>query len=171
MNFEEIDILREIRWVYNEAEEIYTNKFVLDCSAEKITGVFDGTAIRRVVENLVTNAVKYGLRESIITIRLVEKQEDVIIEVHNNGEPIDHKSQTEIFKFLNRGRDGKNSSLSSWGMGLTLVKSVAEAHGGKAEVVSNETDGTTFSIHLKKHANEPGKIHTEINYSQNYSAQ
>ena len=167
MNFEEIDILKEIRWVYNEAEEIYTNDFVFDSSVDEIKGVFDGTAIRRVIENLVTNAVKYGSRDTPITIRIEEDQDDVLIEVQNFGNPIAKQDQNDIFKFLNRGHENQNSTLDSWGMGLTLVKTVAQAHGGKVEVVSNEIEGTTFSIHLKKQANKPGKIRTELNYSKN----
>ena len=167
MNFEEIDILKEIRWVYNEAEEIYTNDFVFDSSVDEIKGVFDGTAIRRVIENLVTNAVKYGSRDTPITIRIEEDQDDVLIEVQNFGNPIAKQDQNDIFKFLNRGHENQNSTLDSWGMGLTLVKTVAQAHGGKVEVVSNEKEGTTFSIHLKKQANKSGKIRTELNYSKN----
>ncbi|TQI70320.1 hypothetical protein JM79_1230 [Gramella sp. Hel_I_59] len=167
MNFEEIDILKEIRWVYNEAEEIYTNDFVFDSSVDEIKGVFDGTAIRRVIENLVTNAVKYGSRDTPITIRIEEDQDDVLIEVQNFGNPIAKQDQNDIFKFLNRGHENQNSTLDSWGMGLTLVKTVAQAHGGKVDVVSNEKEGTTFSIHLKKQANKPGKIRTELNYSKN----
>ncbi|MDX1542770.1 MAG: hypothetical protein R3214_02405 [Christiangramia sp.] len=52
-------------------------------------------------------------------------------------------------------------------MGLTLVKSVAEAHGGKVGLQSDEEHGTTFSISLIKNANSPGKIRTELNYSEN----
>jgi len=167
MNFEEIDILKEIRWVYNEAEQIYTNDFVFDSSVDEIKGVFDGTAIRRVIENLVTNAVKYGSRDTPITIRIEEDQDDVLIEVQNFGNPIAKQDQNDIFKFLNRGHENQNSTLDSWGMGLTLVKTVAQAHGGKVEVVSNEKEGTTFSIHLKKQANKSGKIRTELNYSKN----
>lgn len=167
LNFEEIDILKEIKWVSNEASEIYTNEIVLESKEDKIRGVFDGTAIRRVVENLVTNAVKYGSRKHAIVISLENSENEVVIKVHNKGNPITEENQADIFKFLNRGREPQNAGLESWGMGLTLVKSVAQAHGGSVDLESNEDHGTTFSILLKKHVNKPGKIRTELNYSEN----
>jgi len=167
LNFSEIDIVREIKWVANEASEIYTKNIVFQTNAEKIVGVFDGTAIRRVVENLVTNAVKYGAPDTEINISLEDNDDTVIIQVHNHGEAIDQKNQSDIFNFLNRGNASQDSKLESWGMGLTLVKSVAIAHGGQVDLVSTDTEGTTFSIDLKKNFNEPGKVRTELNFSEN----
>lgn len=167
LNFAEINIVEEISWVANEASEIYTNEIIFRSNKDKIEGIFDGTAIRRVVENLVTNAVKYGNRNSPVSIVLEDRDGEVLIQVHNNGEAITEANQTDIFKFLNRGKEPQNSGLESWGMGLTLVKSVAKAHGGKVDLDSNNEKGTTFSIYLKKHVNKPGKVRTELNYSEN----
>ena len=166
LNFEEINIVKEIKWVANEASEIYTNPINFECESNKINGVFDGTSIRRVVENLVTNAIKYGSRNTSVTIGVENKEDEIVISVHNFGDPIDKQNQSDIFKFLNRGSEPKSSGLESWGMGLTLVKSVAKAHGGKVDLTSNKKDGTTFSIFLKKYANKPGKVRTELNYSE-----
>lgn len=167
LNFEEINIVEEINWVANEASEIYTNEIIFETNNKNITGIFDGTAIRRVVENLVTNAVKYGDRNSPVRIILEDSDDEVIIQVHNHGEAISETNQIDIFKFLNRGKEPQNSGLESWGMGLTLVKSVAKAHGGKVDLESSNENGTTFSIYLKKHINKVGKVRTELNYSEN----
>lgn len=167
LNFAEINIVKEISWVANEASEIYTNEIIFKSNKNKIEGIFDGTAIRRVVENLVTNAVKYGNRNSPVSIILEDSEDEVLIQVHNDGEAISEANQTDIFKFLDRGKEPQNSGLESWGMGLTLVKSVAKAHGGKVDLDSNNANGTTFSIYLMKHINKPGKVRTELNYSEN----
>ena len=167
LNFTELDIVKEIRWVYKEAFEIFNSEITFDCKEKEIIGIFDGTAIRRVVENLVTNAVKYSARNSKINLSLESKEDEVIIKVHNFGKPIDKKNQAEIFKFLNRGKNVEFHGLQGWGMGLTLVKSVAVAHGGKVELISTKEHGTTFSISLKKNFNKPGKVRTELNYSEN----
>lgn len=168
LNFEETDILKEIKWVHNEASEIYSNRIDLKCKEEEITGIFDGTAIRRVVENLVTNAVKYGSREAPISIIVEDhhEKEMVAIKVHNYGNPIAEEERENIFKFLNKDRSRNPTKLESWGMGLTLVKSVASAHGGDVCLVSNEIDGTTFSLSLYKNANHPGKVKTEVNFKK-----
>ncbi len=163
LNFSEIDIVKEIRWVFKEASEIYNNQIVFECNEKEVPGIFDGTAIRRVVENLVANAVKYGSRKSEIKMILENLEEEVIIKVHNRGKPIDKSSQSEIFDFLNRGERSQSTDMDGWGMGLTLVKSVALAHGGMISLESNKADGTTFSISLKKNFNQPGKVRTELN--------
>ncbi len=167
LNFEEMDIAKEVKWVYNEASEIYNSTINYTCKSDKIIGVFDGTAIRRVTENLVTNAIKYGEREKPVSIIVEDLGENIVIKVHNFGNPIPKREQETIFKFLNRLQGSGSGDLQGWGMGLTLVKSVARAHGGKVELESDEEKGTTFSLFLDKHANKPGKIKTELNYISN----
>ncbi|HKL37069.1 MAG TPA: sensor histidine kinase [Salegentibacter sp.] len=164
LNFEEINLAKEVKWVANEASEIYTNEINFESNAEEISGIFDGTAIRRVVENLVTNAVKYGSRNSAVSIRLEDSPEEAYIKVHNFGKAISEENKTDIFKFLNRGKKSTDSTLESWGMGLTLVETVAKAHGGKVHLESTDEGGTTFAISLKKSANSPGKVRTKLNY-------
>jgi len=167
LNFADTDIVKEIKWVANEASEIYTKEISFHTEANSMRGIFDGTAIRRVVENLVTNAMKYGTPDTPVKIQLEEVESSVIIKVHNHGKAIDIENQSDIFNFLNRGKGSHDSGLESWGMGLTLVKSVANAHGGKVDLQSTDEEGTTFTITLQKEFNEPGKVRTELNYSEN----
>ena len=167
LNFESIDIVEEIKWVCDEANQIYLNDVILNSNTDESQGVFDGTAIRRVVENLVTNAIKYGARDEPIKVILEDSHEEIVIKVHNQGESIDEAYQNEIFEFLKRGKENNNTNLESWGMGLTIVKSVAHAHGGKVDLKSNDDHGTTFSLSLKKNHNKPGKVRTKLNYSEN----
>ncbi|MCM4155612.1 HAMP domain-containing sensor histidine kinase [Gramella sp. AN32] len=164
LNFKEIDILEEIKWVYNEAKEMYSNKVIFETNTEKIIGVFDGTAIRRVVENLVTNAVKYGESRKTVKITVHDELEEVSICVHNFGKPISEAKQNEMFQFLNHSPNENHGELKSWGMGLTLVKTVARAHNGKVEIKSEENYGTEFKISLNKNSNFPGKIKAKLNY-------
>ncbi len=165
LDFEELDIMQDILWVKNEANEIYSNEIKLETESKEINGIFDGTAVRRILENLVTNGVKYGSRNEPITIKIEDSQEELAIHVHNYGNPIPKEKQGDIFKFLNSGNKGKSGKLKSWGMGLTLVKIVSEAHGGSVRLESSEKDGTTFTITLQKFLNNPGKVRSELNFS------
>lgn len=164
LNFTECDLAECIRSVYGEASEIYSNPFILNCEEEKIIGVFDSAMVRRVLENIISNAVKYGKRGTPITITVKDSAEEVVLDVHNEGDPIPQENQEEIFKFLNTTRGHGPRSLKSWGMGLTLVNVVAEAHGGKLSLESTKEKGTTFSLLLKKHSTEPGKRKTALNF-------
>jgi signal transduction histidine kinase len=166
LNFKELDLMRDIAWVIDEAKEIYDNEINLQTTNEEINGIFDGTAVRRVLENLVTNGIKYGSMDEAITVKIEDGKEVVAIHVHNYGNPIPEEKQGDIFKFLNSSRDGESRELKSWGMGLTLVKMVAEAHGGKVSLESNRQDGTTFTFTLNKYLNAPGKTTSELNFVQ-----
>lgn len=166
LHFSHRDIYEHLLTVYEEALEIYSNEIIFKCCDKKIEGVFDPSAVKRALENLVTNAVKYGDHSKPITITVENAPEILTIKVHNHGNPIDPANMESIFNFLDRGEEDSDGELQSWGMGLTLVKIVAEAHGGKAELQSNATNGTTFTIFLNKHANKPGKLRSKLNYSQ-----
>ncbi len=167
LNFIETDVVKEVRWVYKEAREIYTHSFNFHCSEENIIGIFDPTAIRRVVENLVTNAVKHGSRDTPINISIETEAEYAVIKVKNWGKPIAKEDQLEIFNFLKKGINRQEFNGDGWGMGLTLIKSVAEAHGGEVVLESNLDHGTAFYVRLKRYAQKPGKVRTELKYSEN----
>ncbi|MDT0641401.1 HAMP domain-containing sensor histidine kinase [Zunongwangia sp. F363] len=166
MNFENVDLMRDVKWVYSEASEIYTNDIHIETDIQELNGIFDGTAIRRILENLVSNAVKHGAKNSAITIKVKEFPEKVSLSVHNFGNPIPQDKQEGIFDFLNSSKKESAGKLKSWGMGLTLIKAVAEAHGGSVELESNEGKGTTFSIMLHKYKNKPGKVRSKLNFSE-----
>jgi len=160
-NFEEKSILNDIQWAYDDAKEIYTSQFELEAPDQPMIGVFDGTAVRRLLENLITNAVKYGSTSQPISIKITDTPDRIAISVHNYGKPISPEKQKHIFDFLER-EDQEDEQSHSWGMGLTLVQIVAEAHGGSVELESNAKDGTTFTTTLFKKFNTPGKKRTKL---------
>ncbi len=164
MNFSESDLVKYIKSVYHEASEIYSNEIVLNCSEDKITGVFDCAMVQRVLENIVNNAVKYGSRKTKVTIGVEDSPEYVIIYVHNEGNPIPEQKQKEIFKFLSTSNGESPGKLKSWGMGLTIVKAVAKGHGGRVKLISNEEQGTTFTLVIGKFKNKPGKVKVALNF-------
>lgn len=162
-HFSESDLMPYITSVYGEASEIYSNEIIMDCNAVEIKGIFDSAMIRRVLENIINNAVKYGKRGTPVTIRAEDHPEKVIISVHNEGEAIPENDQEKIFGFMNSTKGEDPRKLKSWGMGLTLMKAVAEAHGGSPALESTEEEGTTFTLELKKYENSPGKVKTALN--------
>lgn len=166
LHFAEKDLLQYIKSVHSEASAIYSNKVVLESPDAPILGVFDTAMIRRVLENIVNNAVKYGDRGKPISIKVATEANDVIISVHNHGNPIPKEKQEQIFEFRNTSGGSGPSNLKSWGMGLTLVNTVAEAHGGFLKLNSSKENGTTFTVLLKKNANTPGKVKTRISFGQ-----
>jgi signal transduction histidine kinase len=155
-NFEEKNISKDIKWAFEDAKEIYANKILFTGPDHAIIGVFDASAVRRLLENLIGNAVKYGSSLHPINIRVQDATDKITLSVHNQGEPISPEKQLHIFDFLGREKDNDHQS-HSWGMGLTLVQIVAQAHGGSVELESDTQHGTTFTITLFKKFNTPGK--------------
>ena len=117
-------------------------------SQEGIWGFWDAKGLRRALENLVSNAVKYGNPEGPITVTLKERHKWAILAVHNEGEAIAPKDQATLFSQFRRTSTARQSGHEGWGLGLTLVRGVAEAHGGTASVQSAPGEGTTFSVRV-----------------------
>lgn len=163
LSFSEMDINPDIQTVYDEACDVFSEEIILEKSDEPIPGIFDATAIRRLLENLVTNAVKYGSSDKPVVIKIKNEADWLNISVHNYGEPIPLEKQEGIFTFLHHGKQQREEKLKSYGIGLTLVKMVAEAHGGTVILRSEKGFGTEFQIRLNKYSNVPGKIRTLLN--------
>ncbi|MAO36473.1 MAG: hypothetical protein CMP12_11310 [Zunongwangia sp.] len=161
--FSEYNVVEDVKLIASEAAEAYSNKIVLNLTKKEIHGVFASTAVRRILENLITNAVKYGAIDEPITISLQEEGKKVRLKVHNHGNSISPQDQKDIFNFLIQKEKNSPKNLKSWGIGLAFVKMAAEAHGGHVEIESEEGKGTTFSVILHKHFNTPGKKRTLLN--------
>tara|TARA_R100000935_G_scaffold3134_2_gene8261 strand:+ start:30 stop:1169 length:1140 start_codon:yes stop_codon:yes gene_type:complete len=163
LSFSEMDLNDTFQTIYEEACEVFSEEIILDKADEPIYGTFDATAVRRLLENLITNAIKYGHSEKPVVIKIRNEEEWLNISVHNYGEPIPIEKQEGIFTFLHHGKQQREKKLKSYGIGLTLVKMVAEAHGGIVVLRSEVGFGTEFKIRLNKHSNVPGKTRTVLN--------
>jgi two-component system phosphate regulon sensor histidine kinase PhoR len=117
-------------------------------STETIEGYWDYGAIRRVMENLTENAVKYGDPHSPIVLELKAKDQQVELSVHNQGLAMNKQDQAILFQEFFRTESALESGKKGWGIGLHIVKNIVEAHGGSVTVKSNEGEGTTFSVSL-----------------------
>ena len=100
--------------------------------------------IRRALENLVVNAVKYGDARTPIKLILLENKSTVKMTVHNEGDPIPEGEMLEMFQKYRRSKSAIESTKKGWGLGLTLVTAVAKAHCGSVKVESSKGLGTSF---------------------------
>lgn len=144
MNFEEIDLGQIARQVADEFDMVYGARFVIDSAP--VTGYWDARQLRRALENLATNAVKYGDPGTPITLELKRVAGGAVLSVHNHGKPIPPEEQAILFQQFRRARSGR--SAPGWGLGLTVVKGIVEAHRGAIKVESAEGKGTTFVVEL-----------------------
>jgi signal transduction histidine kinase len=123
------------------------DRFVLD-APKPVNGHWDVERLKQALNNLLENAVKYGADDMPVTCRVSSSNDRLFISVHNQGEPIDPALIPVLFQPFRRTLSAENSSKEGWGLGLTLVQAIAEAHGGSVGVESTPSDGTVFTIDI-----------------------
>lgn len=113
-----------------------------------ITGTWDRGLLKRAIENLLSNAFKYGKKDSQVTLEVENQNKRIVISVHNEGPVIPKDEQEAIFQIFRRAEAAKQGNRQGWGLGLPLVRAVAESHGGSIGVDSLEGKGTKFTIDI-----------------------
>jgi signal transduction histidine kinase len=113
-----------------------------------VLGYWSVVGIRRALENLVNNAMKYGEPLTPICIRLTRHHDHVILSVHNYGGIISAEDQSKLFQAFQRTSQAESSEVRGWGLGLALVKGIADGHEGTVKVQSDKDFGTQFTLEL-----------------------
>lgn len=147
INLEEADLRLIAFEVIEELRLTHGDRFKVNVPA-KLQGLWSKSGLRRILENLINNAIKYGDDKKTVTVTLSLKDQMVVIEVHNWGTPILWADQTTLFEQYRRSASANAGSLIGWGLGLTLVKGIAEAHHGHISVSSSLESGTVFTVTL-----------------------
>lgn len=150
LKVEEIDICQYLRVFSSDLATIHGDRFQIN-TPEKVVGFWCVDALRRITENLCTNAVKYGSETGPITLSIEVEEQSIHLKVHNLGDTIPHEELELLFKPFERSKYTRGKK--GWGLGLTLVKGLTEAQGGQITVTSDET-GTTFIVTLPRDVRE-----------------
>jgi signal transduction histidine kinase len=145
--FSDCEIARILGEVVDEMALTHGNRFKLDLQGE-VEGNFACEGLRRAFENLIGNAVKYSAPNSLITVSLKKVDMSAEVAVHNVGNPIAEKDMAILFQQYRRTKSAEESEKTGWGLGLTLVQGVVDAHHGSVAVESTQCNGTTFTVAL-----------------------
>jgi signal transduction histidine kinase len=145
LRLEEFDMQEVAEEVCRQFTAVHGPRFQL--IAQSARGWWDREAIKRAMENLIGNALKYGAPDTPVRIKIDPIHGRVILTVHNEGEPIPQEQIESIFQVFQRAEATKEGNKEGWGIGLAYVRSVAESHGGSVGVDSAaHRGGTTFMI-------------------------
>jgi heavy metal sensor kinase len=104
--------------------------------------------LRRLLSNLVDNAIKYTPAGGTVTVGIARGDGDAVITVADTGIGVPPEERENIFRRFYRSADARSQSQGGSGLGLSIVKSIAEAHGGRVEVESEQDRGSVFNVYL-----------------------
>jgi len=144
----QVDLRAMCRQVIDELEAVASNrKFTFNCDVDA-TGAWDEHRIVQAISNLASNAVQHGTPGTPVNVRLTGDENRVAVEVHNRG-AIPREILPLIFEPFRSGQH-HGSRGDGLGLGLFIVKAIANAHGGGLEVNSSN-DATLFRLVLPRH--------------------
>jgi signal transduction histidine kinase len=108
----------------------------------------DGAALRRALRNLIENAVRHGGAGNWVGLRARGAADGVEITVEDRGPGIRREDLPHLFKPFYRGKETAVNGVPGSGLGLSVVRYVVEALGGKVSVESQDGEGSAFTLHL-----------------------
>jgi two-component system, OmpR family, phosphate regulon sensor histidine kinase PhoR len=152
LDMDVFDIAVMCKDIYSSLELVAAKKKIkleLAKKYEKPVNVYaDKFRIRQVLVNLVTNSIKYGHENGKTVITLSYLNNDVIVEVADNGQGIEPKHLSRVFERFYRVDKGRSREQGGTGLGLAIVKHIIDVHGKSIKVESQQGFGTKFTFSL-----------------------
>ncbi|HUY11415.1 MAG TPA: ATP-binding protein [Candidatus Dormibacteraeota bacterium] len=135
-------------YVATSVDEIAPNnpRIQIAPGGEGISVELDGARFRHVLDNLISNALKYSGDE--ITIRVGKDGAHALLEVSDHGIGVPEADLSTVFSRFGRGSNARNRGIAGSGIGLYVAKKIVEAHRGNIRVRSKENEGSTFTVEL-----------------------
>ncbi len=152
LEVENSDLCAITREAIADMVTLHGDRFVLQAQDSEMRGFWNHAMIRRVIENLLLNAVKYGAQDIPITVALTQTRQEVRFSIQNGGNPISAQNQARLFQPSFRTDDAQDSTVAGWGLGLMFVNNAVIQHRGSIQLKSGPGIGTTFTITLPKNA-------------------
>lgn len=150
---ENFDICEVIYDIFDEFEERVLDKelklFASSKRYEEVIVYADSRRIYQVLVNLISNAIKYTERKGFIYVDIDDGEENVTINIKDNGLGIPTQDIDRIFDRFYRVDKSRSKENGGTGLGLSIVKHIVEAHGSSINVKSTMGKGSEFSFKLK----------------------
>jgi signal transduction histidine kinase len=121
-------------------------KYEFDILEESVFAMLDTDRFSRIIQNLANNAVRYNPKGTLVAVKLTVQNNQAVIDFSDDGIGIPAHLADNIFKPFVRVDDSRNSKTGGSGLGLSIAKKIAEAHGGDLTLCLNGKKGSTFRI-------------------------
>ena len=130
----------------NQQLTLLSQRVRLDVRVEDVTLLADRGKIRLILENLVSNAVKYSPKGGTIHLRARATAAQLVLDVADNGPGIPPEERGHVFDAFYTGRAARSTAVKGTGIGLSVVLEFVAAHGGTVQIVDGEFPGAHFRI-------------------------
>ncbi len=148
--FDIIVLTKEVFYQYQHIAHEFEAKLKIDSKFKTLPVWGDSKRIVQVMENLISNAIKYGKKGGEVQVMFYDLDEQIIVEVSDNGPGIKEEDLHRLFERFYRTDKSRSRSVGGTGLGLSIVKNIIEAHDQNITVRSEVGVGTTFSFTLEK---------------------
>jgi two-component system, NtrC family, sensor histidine kinase GlrK len=130
----------------NQQLTLLSQRVRLDVRIEDVTLLADRGKIRLILENLVSNAVKYSPKGGTIHLRARAQEAQLVLDVADAGPGIPPEDRGHVFDAFYTGRAARSTAVKGTGIGLSVVLEFVAAHGGSVQIVDGEFPGAHFRI-------------------------
>jgi two-component system phosphate regulon sensor histidine kinase PhoR len=154
LEYARFNIVKIIREAFDE-HEIHSKEREISLKFAKaadkaIYVIADKKRIQEVINNLIDNSIKYGKKGGHTTVDFHDMEENVLIEIVDDGIGISDKDLPRIFERFFRADKSRSREMGGTGLGLSIVKHIIEAHNQTLNVQSKIDKGSSFTFTLKK---------------------
>jgi signal transduction histidine kinase len=144
------ELLKELIADFEPAANGKQIKINFEESSPNLSLLTDPILLRRAIENLISNALKFSHRESVVNVFLEEKSSDILIKVQDFGVGIAENEQPNLFSKYGKTSTQPTAGEATTGLGLSIVKRIADELGGKISFTTESGKGSEFVFSLKK---------------------
>lgn len=153
-----VELVKKIKMLteeYLDTQSELKIQFICDANKESIYVEIDEDKFMQVINNLISNALKFTPDGGTIRLNMEENENDIVVSVADSGIGIPQQYHTTLFdKFSDARRNGLKGEHST-GLGMSIIKNIVDWHHGEIWFNSKENIGTTFYIRLQKIIEEP----------------
>jgi two-component system phosphate regulon sensor histidine kinase PhoR len=149
--FDVVKLVKKVIFQYQHIAQKQGTILTVHGNENSIFVYADPKRITQVVENLISNSIKYGRENGTTDIYFHDLDEQYLVEITDNGPGISEEHLPRLFERFYRADKSRNRKINGTGLGLSIVKSIIEAHEQTINVRSDIGHGTTFSFTLPKY--------------------
>src|SRR5580700_1187382 len=147
----------------NQQLTLLSQRVRLDVHVEDLTLVADRGKIRLILENLVSNAVKYSPKGGTIHLQARAAGPHLVLDVADSGPGIPVEDRAHVFEAFYTGRAAKSTAVKGTGIGLSVVLEFVAAHGGSVQILDGQFPGAHFRIAMPMRAIGEGPVSSDTN--------